>query len=318
MRLPIELIHELVQEVAGEETIKLVDYLKDKHNVSEFKVADKLEITVNQVRNLLYRLDEYNLVYFMRKKDKEKGWYEYYWTLDLVKMRTLIIDRKQEQMKKIRQELKTEQGQQYYYAPSNPNLRINAEEALEVGFRSPEYDEVLQPEDMEKRKKALNALLVKLREDVKIAIATVEVRKDTEPKKKAPVKKTAAKKKVVKKKVTKKKPVKKKVVKKKSVKKVAKKKATPKKKLIKKKVVKKPIKKKPKSLSKKKIAPKKKVVTKKKQVQKKKSAPKKKLVKKKVPAKKSTPKKAPVKKTPTRPQTKKGFLKNVKTKLFHK
>ena len=31
-----------------------------------------------------------------KKKDKKKGWYEYYWTIDLVKARSLIIDLKKE------------------------------------------------------------------------------------------------------------------------------------------------------------------------------------------------------------------------------
>jgi len=72
MRLSNELINSLIIEIAGEEAVPLTEYLKDKMHVSEFKLAEKLDLTVNQVRNLIYRLDEHNLVSFMRKKDLKK------------------------------------------------------------------------------------------------------------------------------------------------------------------------------------------------------------------------------------------------------
>ena len=71
----------LVSELVGEEVIPLVRELKNKKNVSEFKLAEKLKKEVNVARNMLYRLHEANLVTFTRKKDKVKGGYIYYWTL---------------------------------------------------------------------------------------------------------------------------------------------------------------------------------------------------------------------------------------------
>ena len=81
MRLSNKLIEETIGEVAGSDVIPLVMYLKNKKNVSEFKLAEHLTQEINTTRNMLYRLLKANLVTFNRKKDKQKGWYIYYWTI---------------------------------------------------------------------------------------------------------------------------------------------------------------------------------------------------------------------------------------------
>ena len=62
-------LKDLLKETNNEDSVKLVNYIQGKLNVSEFKVAEKLGLSVNQVRNMLYKLHEYNLVYSVRKKD---------------------------------------------------------------------------------------------------------------------------------------------------------------------------------------------------------------------------------------------------------
>ena len=104
MRLSQPLMEELVKEVAGDDVLALLRLILGKSNVSEFKIAEKLNITVNQVRNMLYRLNEHNLVAFTRKKDKEKGWYIYFWTFDTFNARLLIIERKQKKIAELKNE----------------------------------------------------------------------------------------------------------------------------------------------------------------------------------------------------------------------
>ena len=72
MGLDTETVTELVEEIAGKDVVELVELIKGKEHVSEFKIAEKLDLTVNQVRNMLYRLYSHNLVSFIRKKDKNK------------------------------------------------------------------------------------------------------------------------------------------------------------------------------------------------------------------------------------------------------
>jgi len=52
----INLVRDVVQSSVGEDAVTIVDILFGKKNVNEFTIAEKLKITINQTRNLLYKL----------------------------------------------------------------------------------------------------------------------------------------------------------------------------------------------------------------------------------------------------------------------
>src|SRR3989344_3647499 len=161
MKIPDEYVKELVHDIAADRGVNLVFLIKERQNVSEFKIAEKLGLTVNEVRNVLYRLQDKNLVFFTRKKDKKKGWYVYFWTFDMPKARDLILERKQEQQAELQRILKEETQGNVYVCP-NKCVRANAELALEYHFKCPECDAVLIEENVEKRTEKTHKELEKL------------------------------------------------------------------------------------------------------------------------------------------------------------
>ncbi len=68
-----KILKKIVPQFAGQGSEKLVDLLFKKQNVNEFLIAKKLNLTINQTRNMLYKLADEGLVEFIRKKDKKKG-----------------------------------------------------------------------------------------------------------------------------------------------------------------------------------------------------------------------------------------------------
>lgn len=246
-KLPVKFVEELILEIAGIDAVELVMLMVNKDYISEFKIAEKLDITVNKVRNILYRLQNYNLVDFIRKKDKKKGWYIYYWLFDLNLARKLIKELKENKLIYLKKRLKHEKEEAYYKCP-NSCIRLNSMVAMEHNFKCDECGEILVIEDVSKSSVLIKKTIKQLEEDVE------ELRKEFA------IKAREEKLKQAKEKIKKRKPKKvKKKVKKKSEKKVKKtKKKTKSKKGIKKKVKKKVKKKKPKKKTKKKI---KKVVT---------------------------------------------------------
>ena len=54
--MQVKLLHDLVEELAGVDTGRIVGILFDKKDVNEFLIAKKMELTINQVRNILYKL----------------------------------------------------------------------------------------------------------------------------------------------------------------------------------------------------------------------------------------------------------------------
>jgi len=165
MRLTKETAEELVKEVAGEDTVKLVGLLKDQENVSEFKIAEKLRLTVNTVRNMLYRLQAHNLVTSTRKKDKKKGWYIYYWTFNTPQARSLVRVVKTKKLDQLKDRLRTETQESFYVCPEKCT-RFNQVHAMDYDFKCPECGNVLQEENNIDFIEKLKANIALLEEDL--------------------------------------------------------------------------------------------------------------------------------------------------------
>jgi transcription initiation factor TFIIE subunit alpha len=251
----------LVSIIAGQGSEKIVGVLYKKKNVNEFLIAKKLDITINQARNILYKLADEGLVVFTRKKDKKSGgWYTYFWTLNEYKALLNLRERILKSLEDEGNKLHSKKSKQYYVCKFC-GMEVSEENALVYDFTCPECGEVFHLKDNIGHIADLEKSVVKLKEELNLVDLEIselkkkeEVareRKFAKEAKEKIAKRKAARKKTAKEKVTKKKITKKKVKKvaKKKVKKVAKKKV----KKVAKKKVKKVAKKKVKKVAKKKV-----------------------------------------------------------------
>ena len=78
-------LKDTIEIIIGKQAEGIIDLLDGKKYVNEFIIAKKLGITINQTRNILYKISDQGLVSFIRKKDKKKGWYTYFWKLERLK-----------------------------------------------------------------------------------------------------------------------------------------------------------------------------------------------------------------------------------------
>jgi len=141
------MIKEIVIVVSGIESEKIVDLLYGKQNVNEFDIAKKLKITINQARNILYKLADYGMVSFTRKKDKKNGgWYTYFWTLDTYKSLLVLKGKIKKEIKEIQQQLQSRNTKRFYHCP-NCDIEMTEENALLHNFICPECGEVFQLKD---------------------------------------------------------------------------------------------------------------------------------------------------------------------------
>ncbi len=146
MKITEQLIKEIVQELVGEDAVEAVLYLQGKKNVSEFIVAEDLDVEIHQMRNILYRCFEHNLLTFNRKKDKKKGWYICYWNLNKEYIPHLVEKIRQTKIAKMRDRLSREQSSQFFMC-QNACTRMDFERAVEYEFHCPECNEIMHQQD---------------------------------------------------------------------------------------------------------------------------------------------------------------------------
>jgi transcription initiation factor TFIIE subunit alpha len=142
-----EILKKAISETAGENSSALIEILFNKKNVNEFSLSKKLNMTINQTRNILYKLNEEGLVSFLRKKDEKKGgWYTYFWTLNMNRALQLLKDSIINRLEKVEQEIVKRQKDRFYYC-EGIEVEYSEEDALEHGFVCPETGNVLQLKD---------------------------------------------------------------------------------------------------------------------------------------------------------------------------
>ena len=235
----------------GKQAEEIVPLLDSKKHVNEFIIAKKLDITINQTRNILYKLSDNGLVSSIRKKDKKKGWYTYFWKIEKLKTLDFLKSIEEKKKEQIHNQIKSRETKQFYICETC-RIEFNEENALLHDFTCNECGNTFTLKDNTKLLKELKKNLTKVEKELELIEEEIDKEKIEREKIIQKEEKAIAKKilknKLAKKKLVEKKPVKKvikkKAVKKKLVKKIVKKKISvkkPVKKIVKKKAVEKKI-----------------------------------------------------------------------------
>ena len=146
MRLTQKLAQRVICEVVGEDSLPVISAMYGKKDVSELALARKYKGDINITRNVLYRMHNNNLVSFIKKKDKQKGWYVYYWTLNPQRVRELSIQVNEQKLNALKSRLQREKDQ-IYYACCNKCVRFDFDKATDFEFKCPECNLLLEEED---------------------------------------------------------------------------------------------------------------------------------------------------------------------------
>jgi transcription initiation factor TFIIE subunit alpha len=152
----------LARNVVGEPAVTVAEYLFKKKDISEFEISKALKIEVNMARSILYRLFNHNLVSYIRRKDKVKGWYISYWTLNPKGFVELDLKLRKQQLENLKERLEREQNNPNgFFLCKNACIRLDFDQASEYNFRCPECGELLHPVD---NAKTVENLRVRIKE----------------------------------------------------------------------------------------------------------------------------------------------------------
>ncbi|NQZ84656.1 MAG: hypothetical protein HRU03_02965 [Nanoarchaeales archaeon] len=126
-------ILDIVYEIVGDDAAQVVEYLYNNPGASEFDISENIGFAVSQIRSVLYELKAKNLIDYDRRKDKEKGWYLYYWRVLPQNFETVYLNEKKKKLEMFEERLSNEENSIYYICP-NFCKRLSFEDALESNF----------------------------------------------------------------------------------------------------------------------------------------------------------------------------------------
>ncbi len=171
-----ELIKEIIVNVVGKSAEKIADLLDTKKHVNEFLIADKLEITINQTRNLLYKLSDFGLVSSIRKKDKKKGWYTYFWRIENLKALEFLKSLLEKKLEQIHIQIKNRESKQFYVC-DRCKVEFTEENALFMNFTCGECGDVFTLKDNSKLIRELKKNLIKFEKELSTVSEEIEMEK---------------------------------------------------------------------------------------------------------------------------------------------
>ncbi len=190
MRLTQKKIEEILLDIIGSEGLPLVQQLYGKEHVSEFELATKTKKDIKLIRRMLYTLYNHNIISFIRKKDKQKGWYIYYWTIQPDNVKFAYFKKKKMQLQQLCRQLDAERKEIFFICPGKC-VRLNFDQAMEFEFHCPECGQLAAPDSGEDKKIILKKKILELEEELA----------EAQPEKKAVRTKAKARKKEVRRKV---------------------------------------------------------------------------------------------------------------------
>jgi transcription initiation factor TFIIE subunit alpha len=148
MRVTAKKAEQIITDAVGADALEIVDFLKVNKNVSEFVISEKTKTEIHVVRNILYRLHNYNLAQYKRKKDSKKGYYISYWTYQPKVLCDVARKLAKNRLSRLQDRLdREEQNVGGFFMCASTCARLDFEQGTENDFRCPECGELMNQQD---------------------------------------------------------------------------------------------------------------------------------------------------------------------------
>lgn len=170
-------LKEVISIVVGKPAEDIVDLLDGDKYVNEFIIAKKLDLTINQARNILYKISDHGLVSSIRKKDKKKGWYTYFWKIEVLKSLEFLRELVLKNLNQLKNQIKSRETKRFYVC-ERCNIEFNEENAMLHDFTCNECGEVFSAKDNEKVLKEFKKNEEKLENKLKVIDNEINIEKE--------------------------------------------------------------------------------------------------------------------------------------------
>ncbi len=153
LSLSFSQLNDIIIKLTDETTVKVLNVLLDQKEIIDEEIVNILNeeierkyeainedeehkiprIALKEVRKSLYKLNERSLARYRRVRDKETGYFVYFWTPIWERIRDLIISRRKMTKKKLLQRLDYEQRNLLYVCDEG-HTPVTFSDAFELGF----------------------------------------------------------------------------------------------------------------------------------------------------------------------------------------
>ena len=142
-KLDPELI-DILRAFGGDEAIKIGEELYNlEFEVTDEEIHSKTGLKINQVRKILYILNDIGLTQFKRVKDKKTGWYVYYWLHNFDNFLEKIQNREKSVLRVLKTRYHYEKDHLFFICGGEQKCpgRYLYDQAIELQFRCPKCKE---------------------------------------------------------------------------------------------------------------------------------------------------------------------------------
>lgn len=137
-----EFIHDITKD--NENSISIIKCLLEGKLTDE-EISEEIELRLNIVRRILYKLYDAGIASYKRSKDPETQWYTYSWTFEKERVIETITQNYEENSREREEFLAYEEGNMFFACING--CRYNFEEASEYNFMCPECEQKLEYQD---------------------------------------------------------------------------------------------------------------------------------------------------------------------------
>lgn len=136
------LIYEVTEDT--EHSLTIIKCLLEG-KITDEEISEEIELRLNIVRRILYKLYDAGLASYKRSKDPETQWYTYSWKFDKESVIETISKKYEASSKEIEESLAYEEDNMFFACING--CRFNFEEASEHNFMCPECEKTLEYQD---------------------------------------------------------------------------------------------------------------------------------------------------------------------------
>lgn len=193
LSLSLSQLNDIIIKLTDETTVKVLNVLLDQKEIIDEEIVNILNeeierayeplnedeeqliprIALKEVRKSLYKLNERSLARYRRVRDKETGYFVYFWTPIWERIRDLIISRRKMSLKKLSQRLDYEQRNLLYVCDEG-HTPVTFSDAFELGFICTTCEKELSQKDNAKTIRFLEQKIKILDEELKTGLEELD------------------------------------------------------------------------------------------------------------------------------------------------